>query len=135
MHKQLLTTANRCPASPLSSKRERWIPTPFKTPSVWCLVVWNIPLASLSQLFWFCSLPDAWALCWEWPSVCTALPSSNYEHGGVINIVFLLEPKYSIIPDASKKTTLSQLILIYIVTLHPHIVRQNSSMVQAIFRS
>ena len=30
--------------------KERWTPTPFKTPT-WYHVIWNIPLASLSQLF------------------------------------------------------------------------------------
>ena len=47
----------------------------------------------------------------EQPWLCTTLLSSNYKHECVINIVFLLEPKHSIIRDTLKKTILSQLKL------------------------
>jgi len=35
--------------------------------------------------------------------------AGNYKHWCIINIVFLLEPKHSIIPNTLKKTILSQL--------------------------
>jgi len=52
----------------------------------------DIPLAILSQLSQFCSLPASWTLHCKWPWLCTALLSSNYRHCCVISGVFLLEP-------------------------------------------
>jgi len=110
MHKQSLPDPWPMPSSPPKQwKRVRWTLTPFKTPFTWCHMTWNIPLSSLSQLSSFCSLPAPWALCWEWPWLCTALFSRNYKHQCVISIVFLLEPKHSILPDTLKKIIPSQL--------------------------
>jgi len=67
--------------------------------------IWNIPLASLSQLSSLCSLPAPWALCWEQPWLCTTLLSSSCKHRCVISVVFLLAPKQSTIPGTLKKTT------------------------------
>jgi len=39
----------------------------------------------------------------KWPWLCTALRSNTQKHWCVINIVFLLKPKQSIIPDRMKK--------------------------------
>lgn len=71
--------------------------------------IWNIPLATFSQLLWFCSLPAPCALCCQWPFLCATLLSSNCEHQHVINIGFLLE--CCIIPDMLKKTIPTQLKL------------------------
>lgn len=60
-----------------------------------CHVVWNIPLASLDQLYRFCPHPS--------PPTGRAVPEAE-KHRSVINIiVFLLKPKDSIIPDTTKK--------------------------------
>jgi len=88
--------------APQKWKRVKWTPIPFKTPSAWCDIVWNIPVASLSQLFQFCSFPPPWTLHCEWLWLCTPLLSSSYKHWSLINIVFLLALKHSIRTDTLK---------------------------------
>jgi len=56
-------------------------------------------------------LLSLWALRCKWPWICTTLLNSNYKQGHVINIVFLLEPKHSIISGTLKKIVSSQLKL------------------------
>ena len=93
------------PPNQWPSRRREWdeLPPHPKPIPTWCPVVWNIPLASWSQLSCFCSLPAPWALRCEWPWLCTALLISNCKHQSVINGVLLLELKHSIIPDTLKK--------------------------------
>ena len=104
-HVNCSPTPNQCPASPLSSGRERneLPPTLFKTPFTWCHMVWTIPLANLSQLSQFCSLRAPWVLHCEWPWHYATLLNRNYKHSCVISTVFLLKPKHIIIPDTLKK--------------------------------
>lgn len=78
-----------------------------------CPVVWNIPLASLGQLSWFCPLTapaasPAWPLAGEheklkscWLSVSTALQQLKY--WCVITITFITNPKQSTITATMKK--------------------------------
>lgn len=51
-------SSNWCPAS-LWAVTALWPALPVYS-SAWCHMVWNIPLASLGQLFWFCLLPAPW---------------------------------------------------------------------------
>jgi len=97
------------PVVPEQWNRSRCAPTPFNTPSTWCYMLWIILLDSLRKLSQLCPLPAPWALCWEWPWLCAALLRDNYQHQCVINVVFLLEPKHSIVPGTLRKTIPSQL--------------------------
>ena len=58
----------------------RCTPTPFKSMSACCHMVWNIPLTSVNQLSQLCSLPASWAFCCEQLWLGTTLLSSNYKH-------------------------------------------------------
>ena len=87
-------------------------------PQLYC-VAWQhvIPMASLCQVSWFCPLPASHALSplerWtvregeNWNVLCsvqhcsaTTKTSVCYQH-----CFLMLEPKYSIIPDTTKKMT------------------------------
>lgn len=86
-----------------------------KSTSTWCHLVWNIPLISQFKSAVLTLSPLSPLLVWakklEWPWLCTMLLSVNYTHQYVINIVFLLGPMQSIIPDTLKKKKSSQLKL------------------------
>jgi len=83
----------------------------------WCHMGWNIPLASLGQLSWFRSLleppqPPHWQdRMGSWNILGSVQNcSATSKQQCVINIVFLLKPKHSIIPDSMKgKSTVPQL--------------------------
>lgn len=76
-------------------------------------MVWDIPLAGLRQLSLFCTLPASCAFLTfplaeqnekqenPWLFVSTAL--HQWKHGCVIKIIFLLNPRHTIIPATTKK--------------------------------
>ena len=92
--------------APEQWKRARWTLTLYKTPSMWCHTVWNIPLASFSPN----SVPSPLLA----PFAVNVLGSVQHclaatANISVINIVFLLEPNHSIRPGTLKKPIPSQL--------------------------
>lgn len=122
---------NDAQLAPKQRERERETTLiPFKSPSAWSHMVWNIPLARLSQLPQFCPLPapchpsllppppsplliGAEKLEQAW--LCTNLLSNRAtgflqlfsattrNTGVFIDLVFLLKPKHSIIPAVQEK--------------------------------
>lgn len=86
-------------------KRARWTVTPFKTPSISCIILF-LP-RSLGPSLRIALVLHNTAYC----TAYTAQHTCNYKYRCVISIVFPLDPNYSIIPDTLKKASPSQLQL------------------------
>lgn len=119
--KQLLTTCPLMPSQSPSSSCPWPAPHRCKVFFTLCHILRNIPLAC--WLSWFYSLPASCApsaTLAGWlegqykklknPWLCAATAQQQLKHRCVISIVFLPQPKHSIVRDTvKKKSTVSQL--------------------------
>ena len=105
---------DQCWASlPSSIKELEWTPSLFKTLSIWCHMIWNIPLTSLAAVLVLSQLLrlfDENGLGSVWHCLTAAINIS------VLSTLFSSQNQ-NIIPDTPKKPILSQLKLRQLLSL------------------
>jgi len=101
-----------CPGTPWATSAPM-----VSSPELYCLAtwIWNLPLASLDQLSWFCPLPapyvpSASMLSWQYEkpkslSLGVSIVQKQLKHQCVINIILIQNPKHSTMPATQKKTS------------------------------